>query len=393
MSAYKLLLRPVLFRMEPERAHSLALRALEWLGSQPELQRVVARLFRWEDPRLEQELLGLRFKNPVGLAAGFDKDARAVGGLAALGFGFLEVGSVSARPSGGNPRPRLFRLPQDRALINRMGIPSEGADRVAARLRVLREQMVDTADSQKLPPVGVNLSFTTGPAAPQARAEVIEDFLYSFRSLYPWADYLVINLSCPSLPEVEFDPTEPEDLEALLRRLLEERGALNSADSPRAADTASSASKPKPLLIKLSPDLSEAELDRVLEVAQRYVDGIIAVNTTTAREGLSLRTRDQGLIAQAGGLSGAPLRGRATQVIAEIYRKTGGKLPIIGVGGIFTAEDAWEKLRAGASLVQVYTGLIYEGPGLIKRINRGLARLLEERGYCDISEAVGSGVS
>lgn len=382
MRAYKLLLRPLLFHMDPEWAHALALAALEWLGRQPELWEAIGRLFRYEDPRLEGELLGLRLRNPVGLAAGFDKDARAVRGLAALGFGFLEVGSVSARPSEGNPRPRLFRLPQDRALINRMGIPSEGADRVAARLKALREEedgpMLFSSNA-KLPPVGVNLSFTTGPAAPRDRAEVIEDFLYSFRSLYPWADYFVINLSCPNLPEVEFDPTEPEDLEALLRSLLKERGELGEG--------------PKPLLIKLSPDLSDLELDRVLEAAERYIDGIIATNTTTSREGLSLRTRDQRLTAQEGGLSGAPLRGRATQVIAEIYQKTGGKLPIIGVGGVFTPEDAWEKLRAGASLVQVYTGLIYEGPGLIKRINRGLVRLLDEGGYSNITEVIGSGVS
>jgi dihydroorotate dehydrogenase len=357
------LLRP-LFWLEPERAHGLVLTFLEWLGSQPELQDAIARIFRYEDPRLGRELFGLKFKNPVGLAAGFDKDARAVRGLAALGFGFLEVGSVSAHPSSGNTKPRIFRLEKDKAIINRMGIPSEGADQVAARLARLEARPV---------PLGINLNFTTGISLD--REGIIQDYLSSFRRLYPYADYFAINLSCPNLPEAEFDPTDPEDLEALLHGLAEERGKLGV---------------PKPLLVKLSPDLEETELDRVLGASHQYIDGIIAVNTTTSREGL--RTQDRELIAQEGGLSGAPLRAQATRVIAEVYRKTEGKLPIIGVGGIFTAEEAWEKLRAGASLVQIYTGLIYKGPGIAKRINRGLVRLLEEHGYRNIAEVVGSGV-
>ena len=356
--SYKLL-RPLLFRFDPERAHRWVLASLGWFGSQPELREVITRAFCYEDPRLEQELFGLRFKNPVGLAAGFDKDARAVGGLAALGFGFLELGSVSARPSPGNPPPRIFRLPEDRAIINRMGIPSVGADRVAERLAELEDRPL---------PLGVNLNFTT--QAELSREEIIADYRYSLRRLYACADYLAINLSCPNLPDAEFAPTEPQDLEALLQSLAKERGG-------------------KPLLVKLSPDLSDEELDQVLEVAQRYVDGFIAVNTTTSREGL--RTQDRRLIAQRGGLSGRPLRARATETISHIYRRTDGKLPIIGVGGIFSAKDAWEKLRSGASLVEIYTGLIYEGPGIVKRIDRGLVRLLEEHGYRSIAEAVGSG--
>ncbi|MFQ6116625.1 MAG: dihydroorotate dehydrogenase (quinone), partial [Candidatus Bipolaricaulia bacterium] len=200
---YKLL-RPLLFRLGPERAHSLVRASLEWLGEQPELRDAIARIFSYEDPRLERELLGLKFRNPVGLAAGFDKDARAIRGLAALGFGFLEVGSVSARPSEGNPRPRIFRLEKDKAIINRMGIPSEGADRVAARLARLESHPL---------PLGINLNFTTGAAL--GREEIIQDYLYSFRRLYSYADYFAINLSCPNLPEVEFGPTKPEDLKAL----------------------------------------------------------------------------------------------------------------------------------------------------------------------------------
>ncbi|MCR4403963.1 MAG: quinone-dependent dihydroorotate dehydrogenase [Candidatus Acetothermia bacterium] len=356
----RLLVRP-LHWLEPERAHRLALSSLEWLGRHPRLQRAVHGLFSYEDPRLEQELFGLHFKNPVGLAAGFDKDGRAIQGLAALGFGFLELGSVSARPSPGNPRPRVFRLPKDRAIINRMGLPSAGADRVVEQLARLWAHPV---------PIGLNLSFTSQLRL--GRAEIIEDYLESFRKLYPYADYFAINLSCPNLPEAEFKPTSPEDLEPLLATVAQERARLGGG---------------KPVLIKVSPDWTEAELDRVLEVAGGYIDGIIAVNTTTSRAGLS--TREPELVSQAGGLSGRPLRERATEVIARIYRKTEGKLPIIGVGGIFTAADAWEKIRAGASLVQMYTGLIYEGPGIVREINRGLARLLEEHGCRSIAEAVG----
>lgn len=363
MNIYKLLRLP-LFRLEPERAHSYVLASLEWLGEQPELRDTIAGFFRYEDLRLEQELFGLKlkFRNPVGLAAGFDKDARAVKGLAVLGFGFLEVGSVSARPSEGNLRPRIFRLEKDEAIINRMGIPSEGADRVAARLAKLEGHPL---------PLGINLNFTTGAGV--GREEVIQDYLCSFQRLYSYADYFAINLSCPNLPEVEFDPTKPEDLKALLQSLIEERKRLGRG--------------PKPLLIKLSPDLSETELDQVLGVAQRYIDGFIAVNTTTSREGLR-----SPLAGEEGGLSGRPLRARATEVIAEVYKKTEGRFPIIGVGGIFTAEDAWEKIRAGASLVQIYTGLIYQGPGLVKRINRGLVQLLERHGYRSIAEVIGTGV-
>ena len=352
------MLQPLLW-LEPERAHGLVLAILEWLSEQQKLQDIVAKIFRYEDPRLEQELFGLRFKNPVGLAAGFDKDARAVRGLAALGFGFLEVGSVSAHPSSGNAKPRIFRLEKDKAIINRMGIPSEGADRVAERLARLEARPV---------PLGINLNFTTGISLD--REGIIQDYLLSFRSLYPYADYFAINLSCPNLPEAEFDPVDQEDLEALLHGLAEEKGKLGA---------------PKPLLVKLSPDLEEMELDRVLEVSQQYIDGIIAVNTTTSREGVVSPLTEEG------GLSGAPLRARATEVIAKVYKRTGGKLPIIGVGGVFTAEDAWEKLHAGASLIQIYTSLIYEGPWIVKRIARGLVQLLEEHGYRDIGEVVGSG--
>lgn len=357
----------LLFCLEPERAHRLALAALDWLGRQPRLQGAVRRLLNYEDPRLEQELFGLRFPNPVGLAAGFDKDGRAIRGLAALGFGFLEVGSVSARPSPGNPRPRLFRLPKDQAIINRMGLPSEGAERVAQRLARLGARPV---------PLGLNLSFTS--QVPLSREEIIQDYLASFRRLYPYADYFALNLSCPNLPEVEFDPTSPEDLEALLAGVAEERARLGPGSE-------------KPILIKVSPDWSEAELDRVLEVSQPYVNGVIATNTTTARAGLL--TRAPRLVSQEGGLSGRPLRERSTAVVAHIYRRTEGRLPIIGVGGIFTAQDAWEKIRAGARLVQIYTGLIYEGPGIIRRLNWGLVRLLEEHGCRGIAEAVGSGAS
>ncbi len=306
----------------------------------------------------------MQFKNPIGLAAGFDKDGRALGGVSSLGFGFLELGSVSAAPSPGNPRPRIFRLPQDEAIINRMGIPSEGADRVAERLAGLEDYC---------PPLGINLNFTTQTAL--NREETIRDYLQSFRRLYPYADYFALNLSCPNLPEAEFDPTKPQDVEQLLGNLEGEREKLNG---------------PKPILVKLSPDLKGEVLTELLEAVKGHVDGFIAVNTTTSRDGL--KTQNRRLIGQEGGLSGRPLRERATEVIAQIYRQTEGKLPIIGVGGIFNAEDAWEKIRSGASLVQIYTGLIYKGPGIVKGINKGLIRLLKKQGYRSIAELIGSGV-
>lgn len=359
---YRLFARPLLFRLDPERAHRLVLAILEWVGSQGELREALGKLFGYQDPRLEQKLFGLRFRNPVGLAAGFDKDARAARGLATLGFGFLELGSVSARPSSGNPRPRIFRLEEDKAIINRMGIPSQGADRVAERLIKLGAQSL---------PLGINLHFTT--QVQLSREETIQDYRESFRRLYPCAGYFAVNLSCPNLPQLEFDPAGPEFLEKILQGLTEERAKLGEG--------------PKPILVKLSPDLGEKGLARLLGAVQAYADGVIAVNTTASR--VDLRTENRDLIPEEGGLSGQPLRARATEIVAQVYRQTEGKLPIIGVGGIFTAEDAWERIRAGASLVQIYTGLIYEGPGMVKRINWGLVRLLEEHGHQNIAEATG----
>jgi len=355
------LFRSLLFRLEPERAHRLVLHGLAWLSKpeQEELLRFFERIFTLADSRLERKVLGLRFRNPVGLAAGFDKDAEAVPALAALGFGFLEVGSVTARPSPGNPRPRLFRLEQDEAIINRMGLPSRGADRVADRLGALR------AEGRITIPVGVNIAPTTGLEAPRGQAAAIEDYRYSLRKLYRYADYIAINISCPNLPELGFDPQRPAELAPLLEALERERGRL-SADAGR-----------RPLLLKLSPDLGPAEMEEIVKMAlQHGIDGFIAVNTTTSRAGL----KDTELASQPGGLSGAPLRARALEVVTQLRRLVGRDAAIIGVGGIFTAEDAWEMLHAGADLVQLFTALVYHGLGVVKRINQGLLRL-EGRGW------------
>ena len=356
---YKLL-RRLLFQLDPERAHRLAIRTLAWLSKpeQEELLRFIERIFTFTNPKLEREVLGMRFRNPVGLAAGFDKDAEAIPALAALGFGFIEVGSVTARPSPGNPRLRLFRLEQDQAIINRLGLPSQGADRVAGRLEALR------AAGEIAIPLGVNIAPTTGPQAPRGQAAVIEDYRYSLAKLYRFADYIAINISCPNLPELEFDPQDPAGLGLLLEVLIQERKRLSAEAGKR------------PLLVKLSPDLSAERLKELVEIAlQHGIDGFIAVNTTTSRAGL----KDTKLSRQPGGLSGAPLRARAREVVAQLRSLVGREIPIIGVGGIFTAEDAWAMLRAGADLIQLYTGLVYCGPGIVKRINQGLLRLMEER--------------
>lgn len=352
---YKLFVRPFLFLIDPESGHGIVIKLLEWLGNHPLLIRAISTLFTYENSKLETNLFGLTFRNPVGLAAGFDKDARVVNALLTLGFGYLEVGSVSAQTSPGNPSPRIFRLKKDKAIINRMGIPSAGADVAANRLAKLKGRRI---------PLGLNLNFTT--CLPLSRAEIIADYLYTFKKCYAYADYFAVNISCPNLPEVEFDPMRPEDLGELLQRLTEENRRLSEGLTP------------KPILLKISPDLSEEELDQLLGVAQGYIDGIIAVNTTQVRRGL--RTRDETLVNQEGGLSGRPLRDRAREIVAYIHQKTEGRLPIIGVGGVFTAQDAFEMIKAGASLVQIYTGLIYGGPGVVKRINKGLVKLLQGSG-------------
>lgn len=344
------ILRPLAFGLDAERAHELGIKAL---GS-----GLAAPFYTNEsDPIIACERFGLRFASPLGLAAGFDKNGVVVEPMARLGFGFIEVGTVTARPQPGNPRPRLFRLPEDKGLINRLGFNNDGAAAVAARLAAFQTEL----------PVGVNV----GRNKDVPNTHAVANYLEAFETLYGVGDYIAINVSSPNTPGL---------------RDLQEEGALGELlaalqDRNRSRDN-------KPLLLKISPDLNDAELEAVVATAQRHqMSGVIATNTTISRDGL----RSEGVEQMGdGGLSGAPLRRRATEVVRRIHSLTAGKLPIIGVGGIFTAVDAFEKIAAGAALIQAYTGFVYGGPRFAAGINSGLARILRERGFRSIDEAVGS---
>jgi dihydroorotate dehydrogenase len=360
---YRKLLRPLLFKLPPETAHELALHALSLsLGSEA-MRRAAARRFARETFG-EIKRFGLRFKNPVGLAAGFDKNGVVARELAALGFGFVEVGTVTNRPQPGNPRPRLFRLPLDRALVNRQGFNNEGAAALARRLERARPDCV----------LGVNI----GKSRAVAVEEATDDYLASFEAVRAHADYVAVNVSSPNTPGLR--ELQRADLLAALLGELQRRNRELAAREGRA---------PVPLLVKVAPDLGAGELELIVDVARRAeVAGIIATNTTTSREGL--RTPPSQVAAcGGGGLSGAPLRQRSTRIIAALRRLTRGTLEIVGVGGVFNAEDAWEKICAGAGLVQLYTGFVYEGFGVVRRINEGLAALLERHGFRTLDQAVG----
>ena len=308
---------------------------------------------------------GLEFPNPLGLAAGFDKNGTAAQALAALGFGSIEVGSVTSEPQPGNPRPRLFRLPRDRALINRAGFNNCGAAELAEHIRRRRPECV----------LGVNI----GKSRSVRIEDAIPDYLKTFAAVYDIADYVAINVSSPNTPNLR-ELQQPEMLAELLKSLQQRNDELALTHSyPR----------PKPLLLKIAPDLSESEIESIVDVTTSLkIAGIIATNTTISRAGLQTSPGEVEALG-AGGLSGAPLRQRANEVIALIYRLTHGGLPIIGVGGVFTAADAWEKICAGACLIQLYTGFIYEGPGVARRINEGLAEIVKREGFRTLDEAVG----
>ena len=357
-------LRPLLFRLDAEDAHGWGVRAAR-LGQRAGW--ATRRLFPRADERLRQTVWGLEFASPVGLAAGFDKNAELVQFWAELGFGFAEVGSVSALPSQGNARPRAFRLPADGALVNRMGLNNDGAQAVARRL---------AATSR--PPgfvVGVNVAKTHSPDILGAAG--IEDFRHSVRALGPHADYLAINVSCPNTAEGKTFET-PDALDALLAAVALEVGGLEAAP---------------PVVVKWSPPADEVDVaatDELVEIALGHgVAGFVASNTASDREGLRTGAGDLERIGN-GGLSGRPLAARATALTRYLFRTTNGEIPIVGVGGIDSAEEAYARVRAGASLVQVYTGLVYEGPGLVGQIHRGLVRLLDRDGLETLSEAVGA---
>jgi dihydroorotate dehydrogenase len=292
--------------------------------------------------RLERELFGIKFPNPVGLAAGFDKQASFYKEFASLGFGFIEVGTITPKGQPGNPQPRMFRLPKDEGLINRMGFNNHG-------LEVARKQL-EGRDRSFI--IGGNI----GKNKETPNENALDDYLECFHQLHDLVDYFVVNVSSPNTPGLR----ELQDKEPLLRIL----NALKSENTKLQS--------PKPILLKIAPDLTDSQLDDIVEIVdESEIEGIIATNTTIAREGLN---SDEKLLAEAGGLSGKPVRERSTEVIRYLHQKSNGSFPIIGVGGIHSAKDALEKLEAGASLVQIYTGLIYEGPALIKQINKALLK-------------------
>ena len=360
MSLYHSLLRPLLFRLPPETAHELVLHSL---SLSPRFAQAVVGDDSNDQPLGELKRFGLTFSNPIGLAAGFDKDGIALRSLAVLGFGFIEAGTVTYHPQPGNARPRLFRLPDDRALINRAGFNNQGAKSFARRVQAARP--------------GCVLGVSIGKSRIASLDEAVEDYLKSFELVHPIADYIAVNVSSPNTPGLR-SLQQTDQLEPLLKALQSRNRELTGGSEPR------------PLLVKLSPDLDFAELEQIVAIIRSTnVAGIIATNTTTTRNGL--RTA-RALVEKYGdgGLSGAPLQKRSNEMLAQLYKLTNGTIPLIGVGGIFNAEDAWEKICAGASLVQLYTGFIYEGPSIVRKINEGLKRIMHTEGFNRLDDAIGS---
>lgn len=349
--------------MDPENAHHLTINGLSMMGAVPGGKQLLKAMYGVSySPALAQTLWGIDFAHPVGLAAGLDKNAKAVPGFSQLGFGFMEVGTITPRPQPGNEQPRLFRLPVDQALINRMGFNNVGVDEMARNLQKAGKRTI---------PVAINIG--KNKTTPNEQAE--EDYRACIRALFEYGDFFVVNISSPNTPDLR-NLQHGNDLCRLLDAVTEEMQLQEEKHRHPG----------KPILVKIAPDLTDEELElTVRTIKESGVSGIIATNTTLSREGLVHANKGE-----AGGLSGRPLTKRSTEVIKQVYRLTEGKLPIIGSGGIFSAEDAYDKIRAGASLVEVYTALIYEGPGLLGRLNEGIAALLKRDGFTHISQAIGA---
>ncbi|MBE9155460.1 quinone-dependent dihydroorotate dehydrogenase [Nodosilinea sp. LEGE 06152] len=378
---YRQLVRPLLFRgvtLDPEFLHHRTMDLLTWLG-QPGQHPIAARTRLWlrqqfcfSDPRLAQTCWGLNFANPLGLAAGFDKDGTAALAWPLLGFGFAELGTVTCHPQPGNPQPRLFRLLQDEAVLNRMGFNNQGSAALANRLAAdwASDSGTDRLANRPGIPIGINL----GKSKVTELADAADDYRVSFQRLYPYGDYFVVNVSSPNTPGLR-SLQATDQLAPILAALQANNG------------------EHKPVLVKIAPDLAWPDIDAVVDLALAHgLAGIIATNTTIARAGLKTQTLLQTgnrVAEEAGGISGAPLRQRSTEVIHYIYQRTGGSLPIVGVGGIFTAADAWAKITAGATLLQVYTGWVYEGPWMVRRVLEGLLAKLEEHQLPNVAAAVG----
>lgn len=345
---YRFLIRPLLFLLSPEKVHHLVVFLLRIILAVPGKRWVFNHIFQLTDIRLQRKLFGLKFANPVGLAAGFDKNALAFNELAAFGFSFIEIGTVTPAPQPGNPKPRVFRLPEDNALINRMGLNNDGTKQVIMRLG--KRRVKDLI-------IGGNIGKNT--LTPDENAQ--SDYLTAFQDLYPYVDYFTVNLSCPNVGSISC--LQEKDFQMNLFTELKKLDAQLGGH--------------KPIFVKIPPEYSNQKLDETIEIVQQTgITGIVATNTTRERNNLltaPLAVNRIGL----GGLSGLPLRDRSTEVIRYIAEKTGGSVPVIGVGGIMNAQDAIEKLKAGACLLQLYTGFIYEGPFVVKRINKAILKLSE----------------
>jgi dihydroorotate dehydrogenase len=360
---YRLLFTHVLARLDPERAHQLASRALRAFTALPGVRPLLRRLLCAHDPRLRVRALGLEFPSPLGLAAGYDKDASTFESLALLGFGYVEVGTITALEQPGNPRPRIFRVPEDRAVVNSMGFPNPGAEAVSRRLARRRRSGI----------VGINVGKTKRVAMEQVEA----DYEASVRLLLPVADYLAINVSSPNTPGLR----DMQAADRLARLIAAARSAVEQiADEHRGV----------PLLLKIGPDLEDAEIDAIADLALALdLDGIVAVNSSVDASGLS-RTLDQLGVSGPCGTSGAPLKQRSLAVLRRLRARVGDRLVLISVGGIETPLDAWERLRAGATLLQAHTGFVYGGPLWPHRMNRGLARFTAAAGLSSVQDVVGA---
>lgn len=340
---YKSIIRPLLFLFDPEKVHQFTFHWLKFVNKIPFVPALLRVRYRLRDKYLEREVFGIKFPNPVGLAAGLDKNAELFSELSSLGFGFIEIGTVTPKPQPGNPPKRLFRLVEDEGIINRMGFNNEGVEAIVARLKKNKNVII-----------GGNIGKNKWTENDKAH----EDYLYCFEYLAPYVDYFVVNVSSPNTPNLR-SLQEKEPLQKLLTLLQEANGKLP---------------KSKPILLKIAPDLTDEQLMDIIDIVeQTHIAGVIATNTTITREGLTSEKK-----AETGGLSGRPLTQRSTEVIRFLAEKSQHRFPIIGVGGIHTPEDALEKLRAGASLVQIFTGFIYEGPSLIKRINKEIIKREEQ---------------
>ena len=374
-------LRPFLFAGDAEKVHERMLSSVEFISKIPGFLPLLRKVFVEENPLLHTQLFDNVIDNPIGLAAGFDKDGRIHPALFALGFGFVEIGTVTPHPQKGNPRPRLFRLPEDQAVINRMGFNNQGAWKMAERL-VAKTLKIKSADADLFEvsgdyPANISsgmLGINIGKNKDTTLENATDDYVSALSTLHPFADYFTLNISSPNTKDLR-NMQEKEALRILLDSVCARRDELDRNHS-----------RNTPLLVKLAPDLDEDALKNSVRVMQEFsIQGVIATNTTVARPVLKSKYRTE-----TGGLSGKPLQKRSTEMIRTLFAELGTDIPIIGVGGIFNGADAYEKIKAGAAAVQIYTALIYEGPGLVRKVKAELANLLERDGYKSVTEAVGA---